>query len=65
MPVARSYGGLVVTDLVADADLAGAQQMKPATIRSVVVLPQPDGPSSHQLAVLDLEREVAAASAAP
>ena len=33
---------------------------KPATMRSVVVLPQPDGPEQdHELAVGDIERDVA------
>jgi hypothetical protein len=39
-------------------DVAGVGSMKPATMRKVVVLPQPDGSQQHQeFAVGDRERD--------
>ena len=49
----------VVHDAVADGTVPSVTSSRPATRRSAVVLPQPDGAEQHQqLAVGDLEREV-------
>ena len=46
MLTSRLFGGMPTAARAADLDLALGGSSKPAIIRSVVVLPQPDGPSS-------------------
>ncbi len=46
MPALRFHGGSRVTSLPPNFTWPAVGSMKPATMRRVVVLPQPDGPSS-------------------
>ena len=46
MPALRFHGGSSVTSLPPSLTWPAVGSMNPATMRSVVVLPQPDGPSS-------------------
>ena len=46
MPVLRRQGGRFVTSMPPMRALPALGATKPAIIRKVVVLPQPDGPSS-------------------
>ena len=46
MPVLRCQGGSRVTSLPPSVTWPALGSMKPATMRRVVVLPQPEGPSS-------------------
>src|SRR5215203_4872759 len=46
MPVSRAWGGLRVTSSPPITTRPAVGGTKPATMRSVVVLPQPEGPSS-------------------
>ena len=46
MPALRLHGGSRVTSWPASRTWPADGSMKPATIRKVVVLPQPEGPSS-------------------
>ncbi len=46
MAMSRSLGGSSFTTPVADQELAGVIDSRPAIMRRVVLLPQPDGPTS-------------------
>ena len=46
MPALRFHGGSRVTSLPPSRTAPSLGSMKPATMRKVVVLPQPEGPSS-------------------
>ena len=46
MPALRFHGGSKVTSVPPSRTVPPVGSMKPATMRRVVVLPQPDGPSS-------------------
>ena len=46
MPVERRYGGSAVTSRPPMRIAPAEGRMKPAIMRSVVVLPQPEGPSN-------------------
>ena len=47
MPMSRRSGGSMVTSELSKEIAPPVGSSKPATQRSVVVLPQPDGPSSE------------------
>jgi len=46
--MSRSAGSIWLTDTAADIDLAAVMVSSPATMRSSVDLPQPEGPTSTQ-----------------
>ena len=59
MPIARRYGGSFDSGLPSSRISPSVGVSKPASIISVVVLPEPDGPEQRQeLAALDVEIEV-------
>ena len=59
MAMSRSIGGRSFTTLPSMLISPEVISSSPATMRSVVVLPQPDGPDQHhELLVADLEVDV-------
>jgi len=56
--ISRSDARLKATSCAAEEDAAGAWQLEPAIILSVVVLPQPEGPSRQKKDLSDGEAQV-------
>ena len=60
MPMSRRFGGTSVTSLPSITTRPEVGRSKPATSRSAVVLPQPDGPSSETNSPVAISRSMPA-----
>ncbi len=65
MLTSRLCGGVLVTSSPSTVIVPDVGSLKPAIIRSVVVLPQPDGPSSEKNSPLARSRSRSSTTVAP
>jgi hypothetical protein len=61
----RRCGGIAVTSVPATSTRPESGRSSPATIRNVVVLPQPDGPSSATRLPRSTDRSIPSTTAGP